>query len=411
MDINPITCTVIGLGKLGLPLAGLLSDRGLRVKGYDFDVTRMKNIKKLNLEPEPGLKDLISDNFNRNLTLHGNLKSALLESSATFIVVPTPSKEDGKFDNKYVTEAIKGILSNLELEDSKHVICVVSTVMPGTCTNEFLPLINKIYNGRVGLVYSPEFIAIGSIIKNMEYPDQILIGEDISFSGEMIESILTRIVKAKVPVLRMSLSSSELVKIATNSYVTMKISFANFLAEIADKIDSVDSNIVARSLGLDSRIGTKYLKPGLGFGGPCFPRDNRAFSSLADSFGLSADLARATDKINIRQIEKVFHRIIQNFSGPNVRIAFLGVAYKSGTHIVEESQALELANTFARNGYQISVHDKLALKERPAELEAEIQILESLSSLETFDAIIVALDCEVYKEIEDLYPEKVVYRI
>jgi UDPglucose 6-dehydrogenase len=190
---------------------------------------------------------------------------------------------------------------------NKIVIDIVSTVMPGSCKGSIWDALEKSANSKigekVGLCYNPEFIALGSVIKDMQYPDMHLLGESHNWAGDVIENALTSVVKKQVPCQRMNLTEAELVKIAINNFVTMKISYANSLYQAAEKIKGIDIDRVTNAIGLDSRIGNKYLKGAAPYGGPCFPRDTRALAALYSELDIHQGLPIATEQVNNSHID------------------------------------------------------------------------------------------------------------
>ena len=398
-------CTVVGLGKLGLPYAALLADSGYITRGIDESLARVKQIIEKNLEPEPGLNELIERNLGNKLLITTNWEEALEGSDISFLVVPTPSQPNGKFSNDYLISAIRKIIYVIKKTRKKHVIVVVSTVMPTTCDQILIPLIKDLigdsnYGDLVYLAYSPEFIALGTIVKNMRYPDMILVGEAESYAGDLLLKAQTSFTQNSPKVRRMTLSSAEITKISVNTFVTSKISYANMIGEIAAFVPNADYKVILESLGMDSRIGGKYLSAGLGFGGPCFPRDNRAFTRFAKDFGVDASLAIATEKINLRQPEVWTKRIIEFVNKPEARIAILGLSYKPGSFVTDESQSIIIANNLESRGYKIFVHDPLAFEYGSVELNNGIERLTDLTNLEDFDLIVVAVDWPEYKQFK-----------
>ena len=223
----------------------------------------------------------------------------------SLLLVPTPSDDRGAFSNEHVLAAIDEIGRGLATRDGYHVVVVESTVMPGSCASELIPALERASGRRVGenlgLCYSPEFIALGSVIRDMLEPDMVLIGESDARSGEMVERLYAGVCENDPPVRRMSLVNAELTKIAVNTYVTMKISYANTLADMCERLPGADVEAVTDALGLDTRIGRKYLRGAIAYGGPCFPRDNKAFAALARDLGTTPLLAEATDSVNVAQ--------------------------------------------------------------------------------------------------------------
>lgn len=404
--------SVIGLGKLGLPFASLLAKAGHRVVGLDLNIKRLEDIRSFRIESEPEVASLVRDELNRNLIITSDWKSALNKSEISFVIVPTPSGEDGKFKNDYVIESILHVLEYVDLRD--HIVCIVSTVMPGTCAKVLTPLIEqnqRVRDLNIELAYSPEFIALGTIVKNMKNPDMILIGENQAWVGDKLISVLTSVSKNSPKICRMSPTSAELAKLAVNTFVTSKISYANMIAEIADALDDVDKYQVLDAVGSDSRVGGKYLRPGLGFGGPCFPRDNRAIGSLADSLGVGAELAKATEAINLRQPHIQLTKVIRKIGAEPRKILFLGLSYKPGSYVTEESQALQIAALLSEKGNLVHVHDPLATL--PAELlnDGGLRQIPQLLELQTYDYIVLAVDWPDYELVKSTVESNRLIRI
>jgi UDPglucose 6-dehydrogenase len=350
---------VIGLGKLGLPLAALLAASGNHVKGFDTLDSVRSAIRQKNVEThEPGLIDLLNKD-DTQLEIVDSIAEAIYGVDAAFIIVPTPSLPSGHFTNEYLLDAITKI-GHVIGPTQKIVIDVVSTVMPGSCDGPIKSVLEK-SSGRyigddLGLCYNPEFIALGSVIHDMEEPDLHLIGQSSDWAGEIVENALKSIVKVEVPSRRMNLKEAELVKIAVNNYVTMKISYANMLLQGSTLLGGIDIDVVTDAIGLDSRIGRKYLKAAAAYGGPCFPRDTRALSALYSDLGLPDSLSHATQIVNESHSEFLSDQISKQISkGMTVGIA--GLSYKTGTTVTEESPGLALATALSQRSFKIAVWD------------------------------------------------------
>src|SRR3981189_3515228 len=205
---------------------------------------------------------------------------------------------------------------------------------------------------ELGVWYVSEFIALGSVVRDMRQPDSILIGESDAKAGDMLQTIYLQMCENKPPVQRMNFINAELTKISVNTYVTTKISYANMLADICDRLPGADVDAVTKALGADTRIGPKYLKGALGYGGPCFPRDNVAFAALARQIGAAADVAEATDRINNYQVDRLTG-LVAKFAKAGMRIAILGLSYKPQTPAVEESHSVKLAANLADAGHTV----------------------------------------------------------
>jgi UDPglucose 6-dehydrogenase len=402
---------VVGLGKLGAPLAAVLASRGFTVIGLDVNKTFVDalNAGKMPII-EPQLNQLIAENRERlSATMDAN--EAVQKSDASFVIVPTPSNKDtGFFSNSYVLQAMATLGKALRTKKGYHLVVITSTVMPGSTDSEIRQALEAA-SGRtvgpdLGLCYNPEFIALGSVVRDMLYPDSILVGQADQKAGDMLETIYRQMCVNNPPVQRMNLVSAELTKISVNTYVTTKISYANMLADICDRLPGADVDMVTKALGADTRIGSKYLKGAMGYGGPCFPRDNVAFAALARKLGAKADVAEATDKINNYQVERLTN-LVSKFAKAGTRIALLGLSYKPQTPVVEESHSVKLAGALADKGYIVTVHDPLAQ-------EAALNVLGEralgASSLESAvrdaDLLIVATGWPEYKEIDPAWAKR-----
>jgi UDPglucose 6-dehydrogenase len=355
---------VVGLGKLGAPLAAVLASKGNEVLGVDVnsEAVRLINEGRAPVE-EPGLQDLVTASRER-LTATTDLTAAA-EADVSILLVPTPSDERGAFSNEYLLAAIGDVGRGLTVGDDYHVVVVASTVMPGSCDADLRPALERASGRRVGetlgLCYSPEFIALGNVIRDMLEPDMVLIGESDPRAGEVLELLYGGVCENDPPFRHMSLVNAELTKIAVNTYVTMKISYANALADMCERLPGADVDVVTDALGLDTRVGRKYLRGAIAYGGPCFPRDNKAFAVLARDLGAEPLLAEATDSVNTGQTDRLA-RVVQSRLESGDAVGILGLAYKPDTSVIDESPGIALARLLGEAGYDVHVYDPVALE-------------------------------------------------
>jgi UDPglucose 6-dehydrogenase len=365
---------VVGIGKLGAPLAAVLASKGNEVLGIDVNPEAVRLVNE-GLAPveEPGLQDLVTASRDR-LSATTEVAAAA-EGDVSIVLVPTPSDERGAFSHGYVLGAVEKIGRALRGRDDYHLLVVASTVMPGTCEAEIRPALESASGRRVGeslgLCYSPEFIALGSVIRDMLEPDMVLIGESDARAGDVLEQVYAGVCENDPPVRRMSLVNAELTKIAVNTYVTMKISYANALADMCERLPGADVETVTDALGLDRRIGAKYLRGAIAYGGPCFPRDNKAFGVFARDLGAEPLLAEATDAVNVAQTDRLA-RVVQSRLKAGNAVGILGLAYKPDTDVIDESPGLALARLLGDAGYEVRVYD-------PVATEAAVQALGGLA--------------------------------
>jgi UDPglucose 6-dehydrogenase len=401
---------VVGLGKLGAPLAAVLASRGFSVIGLDVNRTLVDalNAGKMPII-EPQMNELIAANRDR-LAATMDPAEAVQQSDASFVIVPTPSDQTGFFSNRFVLQAIDTLGRALRHKKGYHMVVITSTVMPGSTGGEIRAALEKA-SGRavgpeLGLCYNPEFIALGSVVRDMLYPDSILIGEGDAKAGDMLQTIYLQMCERKPPVQRMNWISAEVTKIALNTYVTTKISYANMLADLCDRLPGADVDLVTRALGADSRIGSKYLKGAMGYGGPCFPRDNVAFAALARKLGARADVAEATDRINNYQVDRLAN-LVAKFARTGTRIALLGLSYKPQTPVVEESHSVKLAARLADAGYVVTVHDPLAQDAALAVLGDKVVGASSIEqAVREADLLIVGTGWPDYRTIDPAWARR-----
>lgn len=355
--------SVIGLGKLGSPMAAVFGAKGFNVIGVDVNERLVQALNKGRAPvPEPQLQDYL-ERAGRRVRATLDFDEAIAQSDVSFIIVPTPSGADRLFSNRYVVEAIEKLGRALSRKQTYHLVVLTSTVIPGATGGPVRAALERA-SGRnigqsLGLCYSPEFIALGSVIHDMLNPDFLLIGESDTQAGDLLEAIYAQTVESKPSVHRMNFVSAELCKLSVNTFVTTKISYANMIADMCDHLPGADADVVTRAIGADSRIGFKYLKPAVGYGGPCFPRDNKAFAALGRSLGVDCCLAEATDQINDHQIQRLAEAVAASTS-PGERVSILGLSYKAQTSIIEESQAITLALLLSKSGYPVTVYDPCA---------------------------------------------------
>ena len=400
--------SVVGLGKLGAPLVAVLASKGLSVYGIDVNPDAVAQIDAGRAPvQEPRLQELLLANSG-HIRATSDWATAIGETEATYIIVPTPSGADGAFRNDYVLSAIEEIGRVLAHKPGYHLVVVNSTTMPGAVGGPIRDRLEAISGKRVGpdigLCYNPEFIALGNVIEGLLRPDFVLIGESDARAGGMLEEICRLVVGPSVPVCRMNFVNAELTKISVNTYVTTKISFANMLGEICDRLSGADADVVTAAIGRDARIGAKYLRGATGYGGPCFPRDTIAFSTMAQRVGVEASLAAATHDINERQIERLTG-IVAEHTGPGDRIAVLGLSYKPDTGVIERSQGIMLAAALARSGREVIAHDPLALEAARAALGSGVSLAATpQQAVEAADAVVIMVPWPEYKDFFAAWP-------
>jgi len=398
--------SVVGLGKLGAPLAAVLASKGNQVIGIDVagQSVRLLNEGKAPVS-EPGLSELIEASRNR-ISATENYAEAIGKTDVTFLVVPTPSDGQGAFSLRFVLETIERIGGVLRKKESFHLVIVTSTVMPGDTDAQILPALEK-YSGKrcgesFGFCYSPEFIALGTVIHDILNPDFVLIGEADGRSGDILERIYRNTCDNNPRIARMNFVNAELTKLAVNTYVTTKISYANMLADLCERLPGANVDVVTSAVGLDSRIGSKYLKAATAYGGPCFPRDNVAMGYLGRKLGARAILAEATDELNRRHTMHLAE-IVASKLPPDGRVGILGLAYKPNTKVVEESAGVSLARHLSKRGIPVVAFDPIAMDSARSVLDHGVVFASSVAQcVQQADVVVVTTPLAEFRDLASL---------
>lgn len=402
-----LTISVLGLGKLGACYAAFAARHGIFIVGTDADMNKVAAINK-GLAPvvETNLQAYIDKYKNRLRATHST-REAVLASTATFIIVPTPSKKDGSFSPLPAISACTEIGKALKEKRGYHLVVLVSTLLPEDCRTHIIPALENASGKHCGIdfgfCYSPSLIAIGDVLNNLEHPDFIFLG---AFDKKS-ETTLSRIYKVLYPSLQpecMSIESAELAKIALNSFITTKITFANTLAMLCEKIPHTNVDHITTALGKDKRVGSRCIKSGLGFGGPCLPRDNAAFAQMANRRGVHTPIALATHIFNKdipKRMALILHVLAKKYKAK--RIGFLGVSYKTCTTLIEDSQALSIADAMARLGYTLAIFEPLGSHEAFAHFEKKALYPVSLKDIvEWVDILFISNRDENFRNVPSL---------
>lgn len=392
--------SIIGLGKLGGSMAAGMASRGFNVIGVDVNrhAVDAVNAGRAPVQ-ETGLGEMIAANQSR-IRATMSTEEAVLGSDISFVIVPTPSDDRGAFTLQYAKFAFKALGQALKKKAGYHVIVLTSTVLPGATRHGLLPILEaesgKKCGPDFGLCYNPEFIALGSVIRDFLNPDFYLLGQFDQRSGDMLEAVHHGVSVNHAPVKRMTIENAELAKIAVNSYVTMKISFANMLADFCEHIPGGDVDVVSDALGMDKRIGRKYLTGGFGFGGPCFPRDNVALNFMGQQLGVDSRLLKVNDDYN-RSLSHRYVEQLRAYLPAGATVAVLGLAYKPLSHVIDESPGIYLCRALSEAGYRVIGHDQLAAPNAEVALKLTALVTDSLDeALKDADVVLVTTTDKCY---------------
>jgi len=399
----PERIAVFGLGKLGAVIAACHASRGFVVTGVDV-ASRTVECVAAGRPPveEPGIEALFASCQGR-LTATLDAEAAVAASDVTLIVVPTPSEADGSYALRFARESCEAIGRALRGSARPHLVAMKSTVLPGACERELVPALERASGRRIGdglhFVYAPEFVALGSVVKNVFEPDLVLVGESDPEAGAWFARVSARLLGGPRPTARMAIVNAELTKLALNAFVTTKITFANLLAQLCERLPGGDVDAVTSALGLDGRIGARAFTGGLGYGGPCFPRDNAALLCLARSLEVPFPIAEATDAAN-RGLPRRVAEAIASRAPRGGRVGVLGLAYKPCTAVVEESQGVAVAVELAGRGFGVSAFDPLAAEAARPLLGDAVKLAESAEAcVAGADVVVIATPWPELREV------------
>ena len=337
--------SVIGLGKLGYPMAQFLSSSGAKISCYDKDfklVEKLKNDHGAHLH-ETGLNNLV--NNNNELIYHNNISDCIANAEIIYITVPTPSKLDGSFSNEVIIEILDEVADVILKTNKSYIININSTVQPGSIESEIIPFLeNKGLknNKNFYILYNPYFVALGSVIRNLEEPDYLLIGSSSIYAAKKITKFYNTLYKnPKIRLLKFK--EAELTKLLVNTYLTTKISYSNFVKNVCKNFDDISDLRVLESVGLDARIGTKFMLPGGPYSGPCLPRDNLSLKKFCLDNNIQNSFSDEVQKINNDTIENLYKVISSLKNQYKIKsFGFLGLGYKSNTQCYEESYSIKM---------------------------------------------------------------------
>lgn len=341
---------VIGIGKLGLALSLNFEKAGFKVYGCDIRDDYVEKLNKKNFTSiEPHINGLLDQS--KNFIATTSLENTILNSNIIFITVRTETNQDGSYDVSQCDKAVDSLIK-IGYQNEQKSIVINCNVNPGYTESVRKRL--KPLNYKTS--FNPEWVAQGTIVDDQIKPDVIVIGEEDNDEGIKIENLYKKMCHNSPPVFKMNSLSAELTKISLNCFLTTKITFANMIGDIANSVGA-DHKKILSAIGSDSRIGKKYFSYGFGYGGPCFPRDNRALIKYMKSNNIEPVLPNATQDFNQLHLKYQIKSFIENNQDMSKPIKIKGVTYKPGVDILEESQQLQYALELANHGYKVVIED------------------------------------------------------
>ncbi|MEI8084870.1 MAG: UDP-glucose/GDP-mannose dehydrogenase family protein [Paludibacter sp.] len=411
--------SIVGTGYVGLVSGACLAETGAVVNCIDTNQSKIDSLNN-GIMPiyEPGLEDLVKRNVQKErLFFKTKLSDVVNESDAIFIAVGTPPDEDGSADLKYVLAVAREIGSNL---DNYTVVVTKSTVPVGTAVKVKAAIQDELDKRGVKVEFdvasNPEFLKEGNAVDDFLKPDRIVIGVE----SETAEKVLKRLYKPFVlnnhPIIVMDITSSEMTKYVANAMLATKISFINEVANLCE-IVGADINLVRKGIGSDTRIGYKFLYPGVGYGGSCFPKDVQALIKTAKSYNYSLNILQAVEDANDFQKTVLFDKIYKHFEGKlnGKTIAIWGLSFKPETDDMREAPSLVLIKSLLDNGVTVNAYDPIAMHETQRILGDKIKYCKDMNeALIGADALAVVTEWSEFrlpnfKVMEKLMNDKVIF--
>lgn len=390
--------SVVGTGYVGLVTGISLSEIGHNVTCIDIDEAKVEKMKQ-GISPiyEPGLDELMTKNIENN-RLHFTTEHSIGFDNAdvVYIAVGTPEKEDGKADLSFVKQVAFDIAKHV----AKDTIVVTKSTVPVGTNDKVRDVIknNIVNNVKIDVVSNPEFLKEGSAIYDSFNGDRIVIGSDSEFAANAIEEINKPF---GVPIYKTDVRSAEMIKYASNAFLATKISFINEIANICERVDAnVDQ--VAAGMGMDKRIGDKFLNAGIGYGGSCFPKDTKALIQIAGNVDYDFELLKGVVNVNKQQQSLLVDKLNERFDSlEGKRIAVLGLAFKPNTDDMREAASLVVTEKLIDQGAEVVGYDPIAMGNAKTMLSDNMFYADSVeSAVEDSDAVLILTEWEEIKYID-----------
>ena len=408
--------SVIGLGRLGLPFSFFLASKGHKVLCFDKNLKIRDQLnQKKNIEPE--LNNYIKK-YKKNVFIEKSINNLISKTKISFLVLPTPSIKDGSFSNSFIFESLNEISLSLRIKkNTNHIIVITSTVSPGSCDLFVKYLEKKGFKNKkdFSIVYNPHFIAQGTTLKNLEYPDLILIGTNNDKSRRTINNFYQKIYKKNSLLKNTNFKEGEISKIAINCYITTKISFSNYISELSESTTNVDAKIILDVIGQDKRINHSYMKIGTKFSGPCFPRDNLALINFSKKSNISPLIPLSTNRINSKQSLRIIKNLKKVIKKEKrlLNIGLFGLTYKPDTNLILGSQGASLINEIRKskiNIKKINIFDKFLTFDEVKRFNKDLIFYKNkINFVKNSDIVIIMYPSSEDKILKDYKGKKKIY--
>ena len=391
---------MIGTGYVGLVSGVCFSDLGNHVICVDRDIKKIKNLKK-GIIPiyEPGLDELVLKNYKNNrLKFSTNLKDSIYKSDIVFICVGTPTKKNGSgADLSQIFDVAREIRSSI----SKFKIIITKSTVPVTTGDEIEKIfLQKISRKLFSIVSNPEFLREGEAIRDFTYPDRIIIGTNDKKSNTILKNLYSPLISKGAKYVNSSRRSAELIKYASNAFLATKVTFINELANLCEKLD-INVEDISIGMGLDKRIGGRFLRAGPAYGGSCFPKDTKAITNTADKFKTNLSVIKSVIKSNENRSALLLKRIFEILKSEikKKKICFLGVTFKANTDDMRDSSCLSMIPSLVKKGAVINYFDPTGEKKELKNIKNVSFSKDISSAIKDSDLIIIHTEWNDFKSI------------
>ena len=397
---------VVGLGFVGLSLTSVLSSKGYDTVGIDINKDKCKKISK-GISPffEPELEKILKNGLKKKLKISNDF-SLINNCDFLFVTVGTPQNTNGSIDLSIMRKAISTIGESLKKNKKKPIIFVKSTVTPGTMKKIILPILEKKSNKKAGkdfgLISNPEFLQESSAIKDTKFPHVVVLG---GYQTKFMKKAKMFFMKLhpNIPIIITNHETAEMIKYANNSFLATKISFINQLSNICQKIPGANIDDIAKTIGLDPRIGKLFLNAGPGYGGSCLPKDMKALINFANISGINPILLNAVEEVNTKQLKQIIALTKQKLGNlSSKKITILGTAFKPDTDDIRDSIAIELIKKLLKMKSKIIIHDPKAMKNTKRIFEDKISYAKTIEdALSKSHCVIIMTQWKQYEKLNN----------
>lgn len=390
---------VVGTGYVGLVAAVGLADFGNLVIGVDIDKSKIEKLKK-GISPiyEPGIEEYLKRNLNSGrLTFSTDIDNAIQESEVIFIAVGTPPKENGEADLRYVFDVAETIAKNL---NNYKVVVTKSTVPVGT-NRKIKDYIKKLSGKNdFDVISNPEFLREGKAVYDFFHPDRVVIGYESEKARKIMEDIYRSLYLIQTPFVWCNLETAEMIKYASNAFLATKITFINQIANLCEAVGA-DVHEVAKAMGMDGRISPKFLHPGPGYGGSCFPKDTKAIVEIGIKNNIDMSLIKEVINANEKQKERMVEKLEKYMDLKDKKIGILGLAFKAETDDMRESPAIKIINKLLEKGAKITAHDPKAIENARKIFKDKIEYVDNeYKAMNDVDALMIITEWNEYRNID-----------